>query len=59
MSAVWVATLVTTVVAVAITMLALATGLVLGRRAPRGSCGGACLCKPEDARACQAQRRMQ
>jgi len=53
---VWLGTLMATVLAVAAVMLALGLGLLVGRRAPRGSCGhgpgGDCMCD-SPARPCQ------
>lgn len=40
MDGAWLPTLLATLVAVAVTMLALGVGLIFGRHQPRGSCGG-------------------
>jgi len=46
MTGVWLSTFLATLFAVAVVMLALGLGLLLGRRPPMGSCAGAgaCVC---------------
>lgn len=57
MSVVWLGTFVATVLVVIVAMLALASGLMLGRGAPRGSCGvDRCQCRP-GAQTCEVRRQ--